>query len=312
MNPNTNNSDNQQPTQPINPVAPIQPASQQPILHQPELNQLEASEPKKHSIKKIVIFVILVIVGLLSVLGWMVYKNNKKVPATSTSTPVAPITKSTTSTSTTDQYTGWKTFKWSYEGLSIKYPANWTFENPDGSPNPDYANEPIVYIKSNNSQSIKGSISSVNNGAVDTYKGAFDIELSVSKPADNQCNVSDNSKSGDPSLSDYIVNVIPFKIPNYKDMNFIEDGGNNTSTVSELALTDQPVKLGITTSPYLQDIYSSKNHPGEYACITSGFFGGLASENPPSYITYVTLNKNTFENLPDYKTAILILKSLSY
>jgi len=250
------------------------------------------------------LILVILIIGILCVAGYFVYKNHKN---TKTSSSVAPYITKTASTN--NSTLGWKTFNWTYEGLSIKYPPTWNFENPNNSPNPDYANSPEVFIKSNKQQTVNGYVASFDGGKTEAYNGAFDIELSVNSLSNNICNVADNTDSS-ANDSNRIVKITPTVVPNYKSMNIIEDGGTDMNSASEIVITDATVKLGITTPPYLQDVYQSKAHAGQYVCISSGFFG--ENQSGPGNFNYVTIPLKTFENMPDYNNGLNAIKSVAY
>lgn len=78
------------------------------------------------------IVLVVVIVALIGVVGWLVYKNHHKTstlnPSTTSSKAATKSTiSSTSSTKTTiNPYAGWKTFSLSSLGLSFQYPSTWT------------------------------------------------------------------------------------------------------------------------------------------------------------------------------------------
>ena len=109
--------------------------------------------------------------------------------------------------------------------------------------------------------------------------------------------------------NDSIQKIIPYKVQGYENMNIIEDGGNDPTTVSVMALTDQPVKLGIAGSPYLEETFKSKSHTGQYACVEAGFFGYV---KPYGDFNYVVMPTAEFYGLKDYTAALDILESVSY
>src|SRR4029079_1253076 len=74
---------------------------------------------------------VLIIIVLLGVVGWFVYKNhNKTTNSTTTSTNATnPTTSSTTKTAIVDQYAGWQTYTSKFGSFSFKYPAKgWNIE----------------------------------------------------------------------------------------------------------------------------------------------------------------------------------------
>lgn len=282
---------------------PNEPTAFSPISPIPETIPPSQS-PKRNNL--IYLVLILIFIVILIGLSLVLLKNTNKM---TTKVTVSKVLKTKNVASSSSTSTSLKTFSWTYEGLTIKYPSSWTFENPLKSANPDYANSPTVFIKSNNQQTVNGYVESFDGGKTEAYDGAFDIELSVNSLTDNTCNVADNTNA-DASTSDHIVRILPLNVPNYKAMNIIEDGGYDMTSASEMVITDSSVKLGITTPPYQQDIYQSKKHPGQYVCISSGFFG--ESKLSPGNFNYVTIPLSTFESMPDYSNGLNALKSISY
>jgi Tfp pilus assembly protein PilE len=71
------------------------------------------------------LILIILVVGLLGTVGYLVYKNQKKTPATTTTASVtASATKSPT-TPALDPYAGWKTYKNQNLFVGFDYPASW-------------------------------------------------------------------------------------------------------------------------------------------------------------------------------------------
>jgi hypothetical protein len=136
------------------------------------------------------------------------------------------------------------------------------------------------------------------------FSGSFAVWLDDQEPSGmSECNAPGQFSN------DSIQKIIPFNVPGYEKMNIIEDGDNDPTTVSEMALTDQPVKLGVAGSPYLEETFKSKSHAGQYTCVEAGFF---ATVKPYGDFDYVVMPTAQFEGLKDYTTALDILKSVSY
>lgn len=72
--------------------------------------------------------VVILIVVLIGVVGWLVYRNyHKNSPAYSTALiKPATTTKPTTPTPPVNPYASWKSYALTYEKLTLMYPANWT------------------------------------------------------------------------------------------------------------------------------------------------------------------------------------------
>lgn len=82
---------------------------------------------------------VLVIVILIGVVGWMVYKNHHKTAMTAannvTKTATSPTTPATTKSTTPDPYAGWNTYTLKQEKLTFRYPSNWTLKDMSDSNN---------------------------------------------------------------------------------------------------------------------------------------------------------------------------------
>lgn len=73
------------------------------------------------------ILLVVVIIVLISSVGWLVYKNHNKVTKTITNT------KTATMTTAQNPFAGWKTYTNSTYGLSFKYPSQWSvYSQPSG------------------------------------------------------------------------------------------------------------------------------------------------------------------------------------
>ena len=71
------------------------------------------------------IILVLVVVGLIGVVGFMVYKNHNKKPATNTVATTTTTKPATTETKpATDPYAGWKSYCGD-SGACFKYPSDW-------------------------------------------------------------------------------------------------------------------------------------------------------------------------------------------
>lgn len=96
---------------------------------------------------------VLVVVMLIGVLGYMVYKDHHKTtatnPATNSSQTTATGTSSSTKTTTTpDPYAGWKTYTSSIEKITFKYPSDWTVDTTDQQVSNDPTNSDYTAYKS--------------------------------------------------------------------------------------------------------------------------------------------------------------------
>lgn len=77
---------------------------------------------------------IIVIIVLVGIIGWLVYKNHHQttsaITKTSSVSSKTTSSKSSATSSNSTTYSGWQTFSDSV--LSIKYPSSWTFSNNTG------------------------------------------------------------------------------------------------------------------------------------------------------------------------------------
>lgn len=75
----------------------------------------------------------IVIVILLGVIGWSVYKNNHSKNIIPTVSTTAQSQKSTSSKPSVSIYSSWQSYTLKYEKLTFKYPANWTVSDTSSS-----------------------------------------------------------------------------------------------------------------------------------------------------------------------------------
>jgi len=164
----------------------------------------------------------IVIVILLCVFSWYVYKNHHKrvsvVTTIKTVTIKTPTTSSlsTTTTSSTatpaSPYIGWKSYTTSY-GLSFMYPSNWVvttvpyttdvavslIANPDAStngsqsPRPQYNNDLLAYIMKDSQ-----SNTSADYGALSTNDETFLNSISVNSINYSVIGETNSAVTGDP------------------------------------------------------------------------------------------------------------------
>lgn len=93
---------------------------------------------------------VLVIVALIGVVGFMVYKNhNKTKPAPAASTAAkSTTTPAKTTPASTNPYAGWKTYTSSVEKITFKYPADWTADTADQYASNDPSNSDYTALRS--------------------------------------------------------------------------------------------------------------------------------------------------------------------
>lgn len=86
------------------------------------MKKLKQNEKGFSAVELILVFVVIVLMG---VVGWMVYKNHHKQAVkviTVTKTVVAPYKSIST---TVNPYSGWKTYNLATLGISFQYPSSW-------------------------------------------------------------------------------------------------------------------------------------------------------------------------------------------
>ena len=83
------------------------------------------------------VVLVFVIVALIGVAGWLVYKNHHKITTTASTTTsttkpatTSTTTNNTTSTQASNPYSGWQTYTNSQ--VSFKYPSDWKASNGPG------------------------------------------------------------------------------------------------------------------------------------------------------------------------------------
>jgi len=93
------------------------------------VNKLKQNESGFSAVE---VVLVLIIVVLLGVVGWFVYKNQKKTsPSTSTATSPTPASNSApTTTQPADLYEGWQTITFAPENLILKFPSDVKMQQP--------------------------------------------------------------------------------------------------------------------------------------------------------------------------------------
>jgi hypothetical protein len=89
------------------------------------MNKIRKNAAGFSAVEALVVVVVLVVLVVLGGIGYLVYKSHHKPVKTTASNTVTTSTKTTPKT---DSYEGWKTFTSNKEGLSFRYPANWTVQ----------------------------------------------------------------------------------------------------------------------------------------------------------------------------------------
>jgi hypothetical protein len=252
------------------------------------------------------LLLVLLTLALICGAGYLVAKHvdTKKTPLTSTASSAKSYSSST-----------WKTYNWTAEGLTFKYPSSWTSTNPQATSAeqanlqpPTKPNDPYVFLSSPNIVTEKGFDAGSDPSDTDTFTGAFAIDATK----DTAANIEQSTDAGSPGgLSPfvYILKVTPFSVPGYKQMWIVEEGEQSNSYADELAITDVPVKVGLTSSSN-DDSFQSKNTSADRISFTIGLFS--EAKDSPENFAFINVPASTFEALTDYNTALSILKSISY
>lgn len=216
-------------------------------------------------IELVLIIVILAIVG---VSGWLVYKNHNK-----TTTPTASSTstnKTSTKSTTTNLYSGWKTY--STDGISFMYPPSWAI----GS----------------SSEVISASSIPYNPGAVPTNLPQYDNNLvfTLQLPIKNEVYSAPTSKPIGNGL--ILQNGITINnASNYCLIGYAYQGPNQSmpvTTTSNVAQIDfSPCD---TVARTYSDYLSTSNN-------TMNFNVMIVSGNPMAENTPLSLNGSDYSNI---------------
>lgn len=94
------------------------------------MNKLKKNESGFGTTELILVVVVIV---LLTAVGYLVYKNQKKVTPVSTKTATVEKTSAPATVQPADQYAGWKQYTTKYQKVSIKYPSDWKLTDNTGT-----------------------------------------------------------------------------------------------------------------------------------------------------------------------------------
>lgn len=229
---------------------------------------------------------ILVIVGMLGFTGWYVWHAKQNayniLSADNSSTPNINKKNSTSnsSVSNSDQYTGWKTYSSDKEGLSFKYPSDWSAkDDPCVNPDTQVAGQcyQIISPKRSNSPYIFEITYYWNQQKQSAIKDGETVKLF--KPL----NVSNTKNTL--SLVGYSINQI------------------SPDKIAQLDVTDQKYSLGKTVD-YIPNVKSQKQSRMEYT------FAAVMKTPSQQFIPGFTLAQ--YQAQPDYNTILKIFESLNY
>jgi hypothetical protein len=113
---------------------------------------------------------VLIVVALIGLVGWFVYKNHNKTNTPSSTTSASTTKQNTSVTKVADPYAGWNTYTATLEHVSFKYPSNWTVDNSTPIKN---ANREFV--------GFNAPVRSIN-GIECQFKFSFDINTPAGIP----------------------------------------------------------------------------------------------------------------------------------
>jgi len=190
------------------------------------------------AVETIMIPVIVILIGLV---GWLVYKNNHKTNVATSNTK----STSTTTTTTSDPYAGWKTGTTKYEKLSYKYPSNWNLvdNSETGSKYPFQPGADDLYLLSPTGSRIHIFVG-VGSGTSDVVVGSTPITF---LGGSDYLNASVDSKNyADPNalvFDECIATNPTYALPNIRTKNITSstDAGGN--------VTGEPVRMAFCFSP---------------------------------------------------------------
>lgn len=245
-----------------------------------KMNKISKNE-KGFSVIELVL--VLVIVVLIGAAGWLVYKNHYKTTiAKPTATSNGSAAFSSTSSNSTNTYSGWKQYCDSVNRYCLKYPSNWKFSN--------------------------------NGSSGQAYIGITNISGTLSVGYTNP-----NTDDGFPPTDFYTSLIYPLS-GDSGDYTII--GGYWTSQINSSGQSVEQPFYALIDSSYLKssplvvgqisklstNIFTNAN-----ASSTSGSSNAsLTVYSIPSNGEFATSNESTsWLNSQDAQTALLILKSFS-
>lgn len=234
------------------------------------------------------VVLVLVIVVLIGVVGWLVYKDHHKTttavltsaPNRATETRVSPPISSTTP----NTYAGWSSCNNPSESLSIKYPSTWS----------------VTGVNTNGSCPSSGQSLVIWSPQTSAAPYFFKISYTSPSPSDG---VIDGDSGTEAILSVSPLNVQNSKVPLYV-VAFNGPGSVNPNDVFELAVTDQDYTVGQTVDHV--KVAASQKINGDYYYLTAN----MVASQDQQYLGSYTLAQ--YQAQPDYNTVIKIFQSLSY
>lgn len=174
------------------------------------------------------VILVVVIVALIGVVGWLVYKDHHKTTTVNiTNTPATkPSTSISSKTATTNPYAGWKSY--SNSQLSFQYPSNWTAGNGPGD------------SQSTVADATSSTYASSATTTKDNPRASIDLYLQISSDsltidcADAPCQVTAVSPLNNLQLPSSVLAVVN------------QISGNGTK-FTEYVIASNATKVGDTT-----------------------------------------------------------------
>jgi hypothetical protein len=219
------------------------------------------------------IVLVLVIVGLIGVVGYMVYKNQHKTTApVATTISTKPASTTPAKTAPADPYAGWKQYCDTDHKTCFKYPADWA-QNEDKVALSDTVNN------------VGSTVASPNK----TVNISYDFPY-----------IKDGGESN-------FLTMSIDDVPNYPDLKIVGGIYTDMNNFSEYAIVNSSVvsQYGLAVGKTTQFIVTPRFHAstdGDYQ------FVAIAAANGADHT--LTAAKSEFSS-QDAKTGVLILKSFS-
>jgi hypothetical protein len=199
---------------------------------------------------------IMIIVCLVGFVGWYVWNSNDKANKL---TSTKPVVSTGTKHSKNDPYKGWNTGKLEREGLSFKYPSNWTVTTNNVTKGDCYPHGSGCVLDDADSSTLKGP-------------DGFSLQISTDPLVDTaSMDINDPTKclAGRPSCKQYYS--VPIKVASKKVFFTI----TGSKSVDGAGKTFEDNRVGIASNADCLDACSyglgkAKNLPG-YIYISGGY-----------------------------------------
>lgn len=248
------------------------------------MTKLPKNENGFSAVELLLVLLTLIVIGGA---GYFVAKHvDKKTPTTATTVSTTTTTSATTSPTIpkpaqpVNPYAGWSTYSSTNEGLSFKYPVNWTAQN-DPCVNPD--------------TQVNGQCYQFLTPKTASSSYIFEVTYYWNQQAASALKSGETIKSVTP------LNVSGTKTP----LSLVSYSINQTSSsnVFGLALTDQVYTVGQTVS-FIPNITSQKQSGMTYTL--------TATMKTPSQQDIANYSLAQYQAQPDYSNVVKMFQSLSY